>query len=36
MKKYKIINGVKHKVIGYTYDGKPVGWIACDIFFDLK
>jgi hypothetical protein len=29
MKKYKDINGVKHKVIGYTYDGKPVGWIAC-------
>lgn len=29
MKKYKYINGVKHKVIGYTYDGKPVGWIAC-------
>ena len=28
-KKYKIINGVKHKVIGYTYDGKPIGWIAC-------
>jgi hypothetical protein len=29
MKKHKHINGVKHKVIGYTYDGKPVGWIAC-------
>ena len=24
-----MINGVKHKVIGYTYDSKPVGWIAC-------
>lgn len=29
MKKYKYINGVKHKVIGYTYDGKPAGWVAC-------
>lgn len=29
MKKYKIIDGVRHKVIGYTYDGKPIGWIAC-------
>ena len=28
-KKYKYINGVKHKAIGYTYDGKPKGWIAC-------
>lgn len=28
-KKYKVINGVMHKVIGYTYDGKPIGWIAC-------
>ena len=28
-KKYKIINGIKHKAIGYTYDGKPIGWIAC-------
>lgn len=29
MKKYKYINGVKHKVVGFTYDGKPIGWIAC-------
>ena len=29
MKRYKIINGIKHKAIGYTYDGKPSGWIAC-------
>jgi hypothetical protein len=29
MKKYKIINGIKHKAIGYTYDGKPIGWIVC-------
>jgi len=29
MKKYKIINDIKHKAIGYTYDGKPIGWIAC-------
>lgn len=28
-KRYKIIDGVKHKVIGWTYDGKPSGWIAC-------
>jgi hypothetical protein len=28
-KRYKFINGVKHKAIGYTYDGKPKGWIAC-------
>ena len=24
MKRFKIINGKKHKAIGYTYDGKPV------------
>ena len=29
MKRYKIINGIKHKAIGYTYDGKPSGWIDC-------
>lgn len=29
MKRFKIINGKKHKAIGYTYDGKPIGWIAC-------
>lgn len=29
MKKFKMIDGVKHKAIGYTYDGKPIGWIAC-------
>jgi len=28
-KKYKMINGIKHKVIGYSYDGRPIGWIAC-------
>lgn len=29
MKKYKYINGIKHKALGFTYDGKPIGWIAC-------
>lgn len=29
MKKYKYINGIKHKAVGFTYDGKPIGWIAC-------
>ena len=30
-KKYKFITDKRHKVIGYTYDGKPVGWIECGI-----
>lgn len=30
-KKYKIINGKRYKTIGYTYDGKPIGWIECGI-----
>jgi len=29
MKKFKFFNGKKHKAIGYAYDGKPIGWIAC-------
>jgi hypothetical protein len=29
MKKYQYINGIKYKPIGYTYDGKPKGLIAC-------
>lgn len=29
MKRYKYINGIKHKAVGFTYDGKPIGWIAC-------
>ena len=28
-RKYKIINGERYKCIGYTYDGKPQGWIKC-------
>jgi hypothetical protein len=28
-RKCKYINGEKCKPIGYTYDGKPAGWIAC-------
>ena len=30
MKKYKIINGIKHKAIGFNYNGEPIGWIACE------
>lgn len=30
MKKYKFINGIKHKAIGFNYNGKPIGWIACE------
>lgn len=28
-RKYKIINGERYKAIGYTYDGKAIGWIKC-------
>ena len=28
-RKYKMIDDKKYKVVGYTYDGKPIGWIAC-------
>lgn len=30
-KRYKMIDGKRYKAIGYTYDGKPIGWIKCGV-----